>query len=212
MKDPRNPFLLRKSGLIDSASAYLDLFEPGMLDVLPKERWFDHVRMIRSAAFVAMVAMTAGLPQQVSAADVNGPAEIEEARKLVAQAEKIASTPDGYAEASRMYRRAAELFEVHSEASDAWAWAGRLAFYTGDDAAVRNFGKAGELALQYGDVENAASFFLDAAFAAVEHRQYTKANELVERAVKLAQSPYLSDRVKDRLMARVGGHTLGFRG
>ena len=49
MKDPRNPFLLRKSGLIDGASAYLDLFEPGMLDVLPEKGWFDHVRMIRSA-------------------------------------------------------------------------------------------------------------------------------------------------------------------
>lgn len=50
MKDPRNPFLLRKSEVIDSDSAYLDLFEPGMLDVLPQEKWFDNVRMIRSAA------------------------------------------------------------------------------------------------------------------------------------------------------------------
>ena len=50
MRDPRNPFLLRKSEVIDNDSAFLDLFEPGMLDVLPESEWFDNVRMIRSAA------------------------------------------------------------------------------------------------------------------------------------------------------------------
>lgn len=168
--------------------------------------------MIRNAAFGAMIALTAGLPQQVSAGFVDGPADIEEARKLMVQAEKVASSPEGYAEASRLYHRAAELFGMHAEAADAWAWAGRLAFYTGDDEAIGHFHNAGEHALQYGDVENAASYFLDAAFAAVEHRRHNSAHEFVERAVKLAQSPYLGDRVRDRLMARVGGHTGGFRG
>ena len=50
MRDPRNPFLLRKSEVINNDSAFLDLFEPGMLDVLPESNWFDNVRMIRSAA------------------------------------------------------------------------------------------------------------------------------------------------------------------
>lgn len=50
MRDPRNPFLLRKSEAIDSDSAFLNLFEPGMLDILPEENCFRNVRTIRSAA------------------------------------------------------------------------------------------------------------------------------------------------------------------
>ena len=50
MKDPRNPFSLRKSEVIDDDSAFLDLFEPGLLEVLPEKNWFENVRLIRSAA------------------------------------------------------------------------------------------------------------------------------------------------------------------
>jgi len=170
------------------------------------------MKMIRNAAFTAMIAMTAALPQQVSAANVYGPDEIEEARKVLVEARRAANTPDGYAEASRLYRRAAELFGEHPEAVDAWAWAGRLSWYTGAETAISDFDNAGELALQFGDVGSAASSFLDAAFAAGKHGQREMAAQLVERAADLAQSPYLGDREKDRLMARVAGHTGGFKG
>ena len=50
MRDPRNPFQLRKSEVIDSDSAFLNLFEPGMLDILPAQDWYGNVRPIRSAA------------------------------------------------------------------------------------------------------------------------------------------------------------------
>jgi hypothetical protein len=49
MKEPRNPFRLRASEHIESDTTFLHLFGPGMLDLLPKERVLEHVRILRSA-------------------------------------------------------------------------------------------------------------------------------------------------------------------
>jgi hypothetical protein len=49
MKEPRNPFRLRASEHIESDTTFLHLFGPGMLDLLPKERLLDNVRILRSA-------------------------------------------------------------------------------------------------------------------------------------------------------------------
>lgn len=50
MRDPRNPFRLRQSENIDSDGVFLNLFEPGVLEVLNAETWCSAVRPIRSAA------------------------------------------------------------------------------------------------------------------------------------------------------------------
>lgn len=50
MKDPRNPFRLRRSQDIDADEAFLALFEPGILEILPKSGSFESVHIIRSAA------------------------------------------------------------------------------------------------------------------------------------------------------------------
>ena len=50
MKDPRNPFRLRRSQDIDTDESFLGLFEPGILEILPKEGCFESVHIIRSAA------------------------------------------------------------------------------------------------------------------------------------------------------------------
>jgi hypothetical protein len=50
MKTPRNPFRLRRSESIDSETTFLNLFEPGILDILPADTWKDTVQIIRSAA------------------------------------------------------------------------------------------------------------------------------------------------------------------
>ena len=49
MKEPRNPFRLRASEHIESDTTFLHLFGPGMLDLLPKERLLENVRILRSA-------------------------------------------------------------------------------------------------------------------------------------------------------------------
>jgi hypothetical protein len=50
MRDPRNPFRLRRAESIDRDAAFLSLFEPGILEVLPSDRWCHGVHIFRSAA------------------------------------------------------------------------------------------------------------------------------------------------------------------
>ena len=50
MRGLRNPFRLRRSESIDNEDAFLMLFEPGILDVMPRETLWDSVHIIRSAA------------------------------------------------------------------------------------------------------------------------------------------------------------------
>ena len=49
MSDPRNPFRLRASEHIESDAAFLRLFEPAALAVLPSEDLWDRVLIVRSA-------------------------------------------------------------------------------------------------------------------------------------------------------------------
>ena len=50
MREPRNPFRLRQSESIDSDVVFLNLFEPGVLELLDPQTWCESVRPIRSAA------------------------------------------------------------------------------------------------------------------------------------------------------------------
>jgi hypothetical protein len=50
MKELRNPFRLRQSESIDTDAAFLALFEPGILELLPSEGWSRSVHLFRSAA------------------------------------------------------------------------------------------------------------------------------------------------------------------
>jgi hypothetical protein len=50
MRGIRNPFRLRRAESIDTDDAFLTLFEPGILDVLPQETLWNSVHIIRSAA------------------------------------------------------------------------------------------------------------------------------------------------------------------
>ena len=50
MREPRNPFRLRRSESIDTEATFLNLFEPGILEVMPTESFWDTVHILRSAA------------------------------------------------------------------------------------------------------------------------------------------------------------------
>ena len=50
MRALRNPFRLRRAENIDTDEAFLLLFEPGILEIVPKETLWDTVHVIRSAA------------------------------------------------------------------------------------------------------------------------------------------------------------------
>lgn len=50
MREPRNPFRLRRSESIDTDTSFLTLFEPGILDVVTQGSLWDSVHILRSAA------------------------------------------------------------------------------------------------------------------------------------------------------------------
>lgn len=50
MREPRNPFRLRRSESIDTEAAFLTLFEPGILEVMPATGFWETVHILRSAA------------------------------------------------------------------------------------------------------------------------------------------------------------------
>ena len=50
MREPRNPFRLRRSESIDTETAFLTLFEPGILEVIATEGFWETVHILRSAA------------------------------------------------------------------------------------------------------------------------------------------------------------------
>lgn len=50
MKGMRNPFRLRRAESIDTVDAFLTLFEPGILDIIPSQTLWESVHIIRSAA------------------------------------------------------------------------------------------------------------------------------------------------------------------
>src|SRR5688572_23170821 len=50
MREPRNPFRLRRAESIENDATFLNLFEPGILEVVPAERTWESVHIIRSAA------------------------------------------------------------------------------------------------------------------------------------------------------------------
>ena len=50
MREPRNPFRLRRAESIDTETSFLSLFEPGILEVMPTTGFWETVHILRSAA------------------------------------------------------------------------------------------------------------------------------------------------------------------
>lgn len=163
------------------------------------------MKTIRSTALMAVTVLAIGAPQQASASVTHGPDQIAEAREIRVEAQQLATSIDHYGDAARLYRRAAELFGNHPEAAEAWAWAGRLSFYQGDEQAVSDLRHAAESALRYGDVKQAAHSFLDAAWAAHRHSMNAEALDLARRATDLTRSPLLTDADREAIEGRVEG-------
>ena len=163
------------------------------------------MKMIRTTAFMALTALAIGTPQQAHAVSSEGPDQVEEARALQLEAQKLATSVDRLGEAAKLYRRAAQLFGQHPEAAQAWAWAGRLSYYDRSDHTLTDLRKAGEMALRFGNVGLAAHSFLDAAWVAHEKGMNAEAIDFAARATDLGQSPLLTASDRERIQRRVEG-------
>ena len=121
-------------------------------------------------------------------------------RKAVA----LYSTPVRYAEAARLHVREAELRGGGPLAADALVRAARLREYDGKNAdALRLMKQAAAVALDCGDVVQAAHAYVDAAFLAIHGRRVDEAYELARRAQRLSESPLLDAEARDAILRRI---------
>ena len=152
---------------------------------------------------LAAVAMSAG----VASAQYAAPAEVGtevEAIELERRAHEATSEIRDWGKASRLYRRAAELRGDDPAAAKHYRMAGLLAYYSGHESdAVDDLTRAGESALEWGDLRSAARSFLDAAWVAGSDGHESDAFLLAQRAERLARSPLLAAQDRADLLRRI---------
>lgn len=161
------------------------------------------MKMLKSATLMAITALALGAPQ-TSAAQKAGPDghDLERAEQLVIQARQLSENHQEYHAASKLYRKAAQLYGETPEAADAWSRAGLLAFYSDDNRAPSDLRQAGEIALAFGHVGFAAKAFLDGAWVAHQRGMSRTALDLATRGERLTDSPLLAEADREALKRR----------
>jgi len=124
---------------------------------------------------------------------------------LETRARAMFTNPKRYAEAARLYQRAADQRAPGDRVRvEDLTMAARLTFYDGDAAKARILmERAADEALAAGDVINAAHAYVDAAFLAQDARESERVADLLGRARMLAGSPLLAQQERDSILARV---------
>jgi len=128
-----------------------------------------------------------------------------EAVQLERRAQDLSFDNRTFGEAARMYRKAAEVRGTKDPVTVTnLRWAGRLAYYAGNATqAVNDLKRAGDLALEWGDVLGAAESFFDAAWIAQKHGRPAEAVKLADRGKELSEVPFLGAEQKAALQGRV---------
>jgi hypothetical protein len=154
-----------------------------------------------AAALAAVTVLAIGAPasamQQASLGGVGmapPPDRTERAQELQERAEALFSQPKQWKRAVRMLEQSAELREATDpDAYTCLIYAGRIKAALGDMSGARlSLEKAAEQALARGAVVEAANALIDAAHAAVGERDARLAQEFMDKALLLSESPLLS--------------------
>ncbi len=154
-------------------------------------------------AAVAALAVSAVPGTAQTATAIDGTAQAK-AAELQQQAAQIAQTSKDWSRAASLYRRAAELQGDDPAAAKNFRMAGVLAYYSGNEReSTRDLTRAGETALEWGDVAMAARWFLDAAWVAHRDGNGSRAVELAHRAERLTRSPLLLREERAALLSRI---------
>ncbi len=208
-----NPFPLRSFLISARARGRRDLlarapaaWEPS--DLGTHREWMMMKRMTwAGAAAVALLMATFGagnLQAQASTASTDEGDRIAKAEKLESEARDAASDRESFGDAIRLYREAADLRGDDPGAIADLIMAGKLAYYVGHKGqAVDHLARAGEIALEWGDVLTAAQSFLDAAWVADREGHDAEAYELGRRAEKLSASPLIQRQERVSILSRI---------
>jgi hypothetical protein len=112
--------------------------------------------------------------------------------------------PARYPEAAELHVREAQLRGGGPKAADALVRAARLRQYHGKTGeALRLMKWAATVALDCGDVVQAAHAYLDAAFLAMHAKRVDEGYALARRAQRLADSPLLDASAREAILRRI---------
>lgn len=160
-------------------------------------------RMWGVAAIVALAAVGVDTGEARAQAAQLKDTEIQ-AQQLEREAYQLLNDIRHNRRASNLFRKAADVRGSDLASVEDLMMAGRLSFYDGREGqAIQDLTRAGETALEWGDVVAAATAFLDAAWVAHHDDRGTTAHNLVVRAQKLSQSPLIAQAARRDIEARI---------
>jgi Flp pilus assembly protein TadD len=160
-----------------------------------------------AAIITAGVLLAGPMAATGSQIEQGGPSDrvTDDPTALEAQARSLFSTPTRYAEAVRLFVRAADLREIGDpQRVKNLSMASRLTYYRGDTSdALDLMQRAANEAMSTGDVLAAAHGFMDGAYLAQEIGQIGLATQLMKKAEKLSFSPLIAQTDREEIRARV---------
>jgi hypothetical protein len=163
--------------------------------------------MAVAVAAIAGTAPAVHAEQEIVIAALDTPDDerLDRARVLREQAEALFSEPRQWRRAARLLERSADLrTDTDPEAYTCLLTAGRIRAAIGDDAGAQQaLQRAGAHAAARGAVHDAATAWVDAAFAAAKHGNADAAKNLFARAELLLESPALNETQRDALRQRL---------
>ena len=168
-------------------------------------QWMAQVLALNMSILLLSATAPDGAAQMVSYAAV-GTTNDAEADKLERRAQELFDQPPRYAEAGRMYERAAGLRRRgDSRMVDALFSASRLFYHARlHGESVEILKRAADEALASGDVYRAAESLIDAAWVLAAIDRKGEAIPLMARAELLTTSPLFREQERRHLRVRLG--------
>jgi hypothetical protein len=165
---------------------------------------YTHPRhlLLTASAMMALVALPADAQVQTVLQPIN-------VTEHALRADRLDQEAVGYEHSDMsLWRKAASLRTEAAtlrtledpKGSVSLYWAARDLYYTGDEARGRKLMvQSAERALAIGDIVQAATAFIEAAYIASELRDFPSAREYVSKARLLAHSPMLTGAQREQL-------------
>lgn len=169
----------------------------------------------RSATFVAQAAALLALATLVAAGSAGAQHQLDpvhvvgrkvaKANALHQAALAMNTDPRHYREVADMHLHSAYLRDpTDAQAASCLTLAGNLLYFAGDlPQAQKALEEAGTRAETNGDLVTSANAYIDAGLVARARREGAEAEELGERAEKLAASPMVTDEQRAAITRRI---------
>ena len=163
-----------------------------------------NARFLTSGALTLAFALSV-MPVTAATQNATKAAPPSNADELEEQAAALLDQPARYGEAARLYTESASLRSTtDARAIESLVRAAHLYHYANRlFDARKTMEQAANRALLSGDVLRASQANLEAALFAYKQGKRTKAGELGRKALKLAQSPLLTDEQRATVTARI---------